>query len=166
MLSAILSALSVVLIFLSSMTFLDLTLVMIASFAIVFAVIELNSKYPLLIYSVTSVLSLLIVPNRSTALFYVIIFGYYPMMKAIFERMHYIVAWVLKLSTFNTSVILMIVFSKYILHLDDIGIEYDIIVLLLANITFVLYDFLITRLTILYFVKLRTRFKIGNYFED
>lgn len=164
--SAILSALSVVLMYLACMTSLDLTLVVASSFAVVFAVIEFGGKYPFLIYAVTGALALAVVPNKSTALIYVMIVGYYPMAKAAFERKHYVVAWLLKLSLFNTAMLLTILMAKYILHLPDTGLGFDVITVLLGNAAFVLYDIAASKLILLYFVKLRAKLKIKNYFEE
>ena len=76
--SAILSAASVAVMYIGCLTPLDYTAIAIASIAVVFAVIELNGKYTYLIYVVTSVLSLLILPNKASALMYTMFFGFYP----------------------------------------------------------------------------------------
>jgi len=165
-LSAILSALSVVIMYIGCMTPLDLSLVAVVSMAVVFAVIELNGKYPFLIYVVTSILSVLLLPNKETALIYALFAGFYPMCKAYFERLHYILAWILKFSLFNTCLLLIITISFYVLHLEDTGLEMKIIVILLGNVTFLLYDIAFSKLIIVYMVKLRAMFKLKNYFED
>ena len=41
-------------------------------------------------------------------LLYLLFGGIYPIFKAMFERLHYIVAWVLKLSCFNTMLTMLI----------------------------------------------------------
>ena len=162
--SALLSALSVVLIYLGSFTPLDLTLICISAMAVVFAVIEMGSFYPYLIYAVTSVISLLILPDKSTALIYVLIVGYYPIAKAAFERYHYVVCWILKLSLFNTALILTIVITKYVLGMNEDGLVLTAVTILLGNAVFILCDVLFSKLIVLYIVKLRPRLGLKNIF--
>jgi hypothetical protein len=163
--SAILSAASVAIMYIGCLTPLDYTAIAMTSMAIVFAVIELNGKYPLLIYTVTSILSLLILPNKTSALFYTLFFGFYPMFKAMFERRHYVIAWILKFSLFNTCLLLLITVTVYILHLADTGLGMQITVILFGNFTFLLYDIAFSQLVTLYLVKLRKKLKLKNYFE-
>lgn len=163
--SAILSAASVALMYIGCLTPLDYTAIALASAAVVFAVIELNGKYPLLIYLTTSVLSILILPNKSSALMYTMFFGFYPIFKAMFERLHYIITWILKFSLFNTCLLLLITVTTYILHLDDAEFTMHIVVILLGNVTFFLYDIAFSQMITLYLVKLRAKFKLKNYFD-
>lgn len=164
--SAILSAASVAVMYIGCLTPLDYTAIAIASIAVVFAVIELNGKYTYLIYVVTSVLSLLILPNKASALMYTMFFGFYPICKAAFERRHHVISWILKFSLFNTCLLLLITVTTYILHIQDTGLEFRITVILLGNVTFLLYDIAFTQLITMYLVKLRTKLKLKNYFED
>lgn len=165
--SAVLSALSVAAIYLSSFTPLDLTVIALTSLGVFFAVIELGGKYPLLIYAVTGILVLLLLPDKTTALIYVMVVGWYPMAKVVFERYHYVVAWALKLSAFNTALLAAIVVTVYVLHIpDDDTLAMKITVILLANVTFVMCDLLATRLIQLYMVKIRPRLGFKNYFEN
>ncbi len=166
-LSAVLSALSVSAIYLSSFTPLDITVIALTSLCIILAVIELGGKYPLLIYVVTSVLTLLLLPDKSTALIYVMIVGYYPMLKVVYERFHYIVTWLLKLSTFNTAMLATIFVVKYVLGIDEGDtIALTLATIALGNVTFVLCDLLLTRLITLYMVKIRPRLGFKNYFDN
>ena len=85
--SAVLCALGVILLAVGALfQVLDLSMAVIASFAVILAVIELGGSYPFLIYLVTSVLSLLLVPVKTAPLAYVCFAGFYPMLKAVFER--------------------------------------------------------------------------------
>ena len=86
-LSAIICALSVVLLWLGGLIqILDLSVAVLVSMLVVFAVIELRGKYPYLIYAVTSVLSFLLLPVNSAAMTYVLFAGYYPIIKALLEK--------------------------------------------------------------------------------
>ena len=94
-LAAILCALSVLMLLLGSiLTVLDLTMVCMASLLVMLAVIEIGGGYPYLIWLVTGVLAVLLLPDKFSALLYLLFGGIYPIFKAMFERLHYIVAWV------------------------------------------------------------------------
>lgn len=162
--SAIFCAISVIMLYVGSVTVLDYTLIAFASLFVVFAVIELGDSFPYLIYAVTSVLALLILPNKSTALLYAMFAGYYPIAKAAFERKHYAVSWILKFSLFNSALLMVIVVSNYVLHLPDTGFDFKIPVILLGNLTFFLYDITFSKLITLYLVKLRSLLRLNNYF--
>jgi len=164
--SAILAALGVVFMIVASMfEVLDLTMCAAASLLIVLAVIEIGYKWPILIYLVTGILSALLLPNKFAAAVYILFAGLYPIFKAIFERMHYVVTWVLKFSFFDTALLLVIAVTVHILHLEETGLGYTIPVMLLANVAFLLYDFVLTKLITLYIHKIRRLLGMKNYFE-
>ncbi len=166
-LCAIISALEFVMLYVGSVTdVLDLSFCALATFASAIAVIEVGRAAPWVIYAVTSVLSVLLLPNKFIAFVYVLFAGFYPMLKAIFERFHYIVTWLLKLSTFNTALLLVIVICRYLLHIEEMPLAFEALTLLLANVAFVLYDICFTKLITLYIIKLRKRLKLKNYFEN
>ena len=165
LISAILSAASVAIMYIGCLTPLDYTAIAMTSMAVVLAVIELNGKYPALIYVVTSILSLIILPNKASALLYTLFFGFYPILKAVFERRHHVVAWILKFSLFNTCLLVIITIVSRILLLEDTGLVMKIPVILIGNVTFLLYDIAFSQLIVLYVVKLRAKFKMKNYFE-
>jgi hypothetical protein len=165
LISAILSAASVAVMYIGCMTPLDYTAIAMAAIAVVLAVIELNGKYPILIYVVTSILSLLILPNKSSALLYAMFFGFYPILKAVFERFHPIVAWILKFSLFNTCLLLLITIISRVLFIEDTGLVMKVPVIILGNIAFLLCDIAFSQLITLYIVKLRAKLKLKNYFE-
>jgi len=162
--SAIMSALSVVLIYLGSFSALDLTLCAFAALIITAAVIELGGKYPFMIYFVTGVLSMLIVPTKSSALLYVLIVGYYPIAKAAFERLHPALSWILKFSLFNTSLLLFVLIAKYVLGLPDEEAGFEILTFVLGNVTFLLCDYVLSKLILLYMVKIRPKLGLKNLF--
>ena len=165
LISAILSAASVAVMYIGCLTPLDYTAIAMTSMAVVLAVIELNGKYPILIYVVTSILSIIILPNKASAVLYAMFFGFYPILKAVFERRHPVVAWILKFSLFNTCLLLIITIVSHVLFLEDTGLIMKISVILIGNVTFLLYDIAFSHLIILYVVKLRAKLKLKNYFE-
>lgn len=165
--SAILSALGVLMLYLGSVIeVLDLTMAALASFLVILAVIEMDSRSPWLIYAVTGVLAVLILPNKFIALFYLLFAGIYPILKERFERLHPVVSWILKFSTFNTALLLVIFVTANLLHLPDNALAFTIPVFAAGNGVFLMYDIAMTQIITLYLVKLRNLLRMKNYFEN
>ena len=158
--SAVISALGVVLLFVGALfQVLDLSMAAIVSLFTVFAVIEIRGSYPFLIYAVTSVLSLLLLPVKTPALIYALFAGYYPILKCVFERqLGRVTAWLLKLITFSVGAAVAVFVAMKVLLVDVSLLLANWWVLLLSIPVFVLYDVGLTRLITAYLVKWRPRF--------
>ena len=162
-LAAVLSALCFVILLLGSViTVLDLSCAAVASFIIIFCVIELGGYYPYLVWAVVSLLSLLMLPDKFGAMVFALFSGIYPILKSYIERLPRMISWVLKLVCFNIVLTLIIGASRFILGIPTEEIDFSLIVYGVCNITFVLYDIASTRMITLYLFKLRKRFKFIN----
>ena len=177
-LGAILSALGVVFLLLGSLIeTLDLSMAALASFFCIFAVIELGGKYPWLIYAVTSLLSLLLVPYSMGGWFYLLFFGYYPILKEKLEKLKRPISWIIKVAVFNLALLIGILIAfflffgqteekgiidafTYVFGGEGAGVWMAVGIYLLANVVFIVYDVALTRLITFYFIKLRHRFKL------
>ncbi|MBR7184619.1 MAG: hypothetical protein IKD37_03320 [Clostridia bacterium] len=158
---AVMVALGVLMLYLGALIeVLDLSLAALASMLTVLAVIEFGGGMPWMIWAATSILSLLLLPAKFPALLYLLFAGLYPMVKAAFERLHYLLAWILKLSFFNTALLVLIVLCNWVFHLPDTGLALSLAVFALANLTFVLFDIALGRLILLYLYKLRPRLRL------
>ena len=165
-LSAILTSLAVVFLMLGSfIETLDLTFAAFAGFAVILAVIEIGGIYPPLIYLATSMLALIITPNKLPALIFLCFFGAYPIFKAYIERFHYIVAWAVKISMFNILFAVAILVVKNLFEIVDPIFSFEFLIFLVANIAFLLYDITMTQLITLYLIKIRKLLGLKNYFE-
>ena len=81
-LSAVLTAMGVVLLLIGAVIeVLDLTMAALASFFCIFSVIEMGKGYPWMIYAVTGILSIILMPQGFGGWFYILFFGYYPIIK-------------------------------------------------------------------------------------
>ena len=102
-----LSALGVVFLYLGAIIeVLDLSLAAFSSLLVVFAVIELGGYWPWLVYLVTGLLALLLLPQKFGAVVYLLFTGYYPMVKRFAEsRLPRLLALALKWATFNLSLL-------------------------------------------------------------
>ncbi|MBR4013989.1 MAG: hypothetical protein IKJ00_06800 [Clostridia bacterium] len=156
-----LAAVGVILLYLGSMVeLIDISMAVIASLLCVFAVIEYGKSAPWLVFGVTAVLSLLLLPQKTPALMYTLFFGYYPILKEKFEKLNITLCWILKECVFNVALILILVSMKYLLF-ESLNISFMlyVIAVVLCEVVFVVYDFALTRLISLYVYKLRNRFK-------
>lgn len=182
-LSAILSALGVVFLLIGSfIDVLDLSSAAIAGFVLVVAVIELQGYYPVMMYFTISILSILVLPNKYPAIFFIFFGGFYPIFKAYAERFHYVISWIVKFSMFNTFLAFMIFAVNLLIEkgflppFNDLELGNDtlfmfnpfgnfkIIFFVIANFVFLLYDIAMTRIINLYIIKIRKLIGLENYF--
>jgi len=163
--AAIMSALGVVILYIGSIiTVLDLTTIAAASFLVVLAVIELGGPFPWLVWLVTGALGLILLPNKEVAVFYLLFGCPYPIFKAMFERYHPVVSWILKLSFYNTSLLFIITAVAYILHFPETELDFRLAIFAVGNAVFVLYDLAASRIIAFYLIKLRRMLRLGSYF--
>ena len=165
-LSAILVALGVVLLYFGSIiSVLDLTMVALAAMIIIFTVLELGGFYPYLVYIATSLLTLLLLPDKNCALYYCLFGGIYPMFKSYFERCTKTISWILKLVFFNAVLTLIIAITLFVIGAEAGDIGFEITVYLAGNLFFIFYDIALTRLITAYVLKFRKMLGIDKYFK-
>ncbi len=143
---------------------LDLTMMMLASFCIVFAMIEIGERWAWLVWAATSLLSFLCLPSKIPAVIY-LFGGMYPIFKAWFEKYHPVISWVLKLSLFNTLYLLFILLAQKLFGLSGVGYGFVLTEILLGNVVFVVYDLALTVCITVYLVRLRRRLRIKSLKE-
>ena len=160
-----LSALGVVILGLGAVIeVLDISVAVIASLLVTYAVIEIGGPYPLLIWVVTSTVALLILPLKTPVLFYALLAGYYPIVKQkIEQKMARLPAWALKFGVLAASLLVMWavmwLFAPALLETAG-GWVMVAVTVVLGILAFILYDICLTRLIIRYFAKWQKRFKI------
>jgi len=175
-LGAVLCALGVVLLSIGSLIqTVDLSAAALASFLCIFAVIELGGAYPWAIYVVTGLLSVILPHFGMAGWFYIAFFGYYPMIKEKVERLSRPVSWLIKMLTLNVALFLCVVISYFLVYAssgkglldafmamfgDGSATEiFAVIMVVLVNAVFVIYDIALTRIISLYINRLRHRFR-------
>ena len=158
--AALLAALGVVVLAVGALVdVLDLSMAAIASLTVVLAVIELRGPYPYLIYAVTSVLALLLLPVKTPGLLYALFAGYYPIVKRVFEsRFSRPVAWLLKIILFNAALALCVFLAVRFLMAPGTVQRWHYWLLLIGTPVFLLYDFALTRLITVYLLRWRDHF--------
>ena len=163
--SAMLCALGVILLMLGSFVeVIDASVAVIASLLCVYAVIEIGGMYPWLIWAVTSVIGVLLIPQKTPALFYALFAGYYPMLKEILERkFRPQIAIPLKLAAFHVSLALMYGVLRLFLpaQLEGLVIGWMLLALYVAAVAvFLIYDYALTKLISGYLFKWRKYFRL------
>ena len=160
--SAMLSALGVVVLAIGSVfQTLDLTTAALAAFFCIYAVIEIGGAYPWMVWGVTSFLGLLLLPQKSPAVFFLFI-GCYPILKEKLERLSKALCLALKLVIFHAMAGLFLLTMR-IFFPEELLLSVSWMLLgsyVLAVVTFVVYDYALSKVITLYLVRLRDQFRL------
>ncbi len=144
---------------------LDMTAALLASMLVLFCVVELGYGYAFGVYTVISVLSLLLLPNPSPAWMFIAIFGYIPITKFSLEKHLKKLAWIFKTLLFNLAFAAVIFLGGELLGFmteNQYGISASgvyIAFFLLGNFLYVMCDILYGKLVKLYFFRFRDKIK-------
>lgn len=103
----------------------------------------------------TSLLSLLLVPDKECALMYIFFFGYYPIILDAINKIKVpLLKWLIKLAIFNVMISLCQIVLVYVFGIpfisDGEGKYFIIIFVILMNLLLIIYDLLISKMKILY----------------
>lgn len=162
-LCAMLCALGVILMAIGALIeVLDLSTAALASLLCVFAVIELGRGYPWAVWAITSLLSLLLLPQKTPALFYTVFLGYYPILKSYLERFPRWISVLGKFVGFHIALILILAGLRLFglsAQEDPLRIGFGIALYGLALICFWIYDLALTKLITAYLFRFQTKFR-------
>ena len=114
------AALSVVVLYAASVIpTLKLTVCLVASAIICIAMMKYGINAAVVIYLASSVVSLIIVPNKTVAFAYILFFGNYPIIKAFIENIHNIkIEWIMKIILFFAYAILAFLIASIFLSVS------------------------------------------------
>ncbi|MDL2252817.1 hypothetical protein LJC49_01925 [Ruminococcaceae bacterium OttesenSCG-928-I18] len=134
-----------------------------ASLCLIPLVAELGVKTSLLAYAGVCLLSLFLVPDKEVVLFFLFLTGYYPSLRPQIQRIPYKPLRVIcKLGLFNVAVfvtyaILLFVLTSPVLQaeLAERAPWFFAGLLLIGNLTFLLYDVLVEKIQIIYLYRIR-----------
>ena len=139
---------------------------MCAGALLVMIVIEVSRKWAFATYVAIALLCVFITPDKESAMLFIFLFGYYPILKSIIEKVKSrVTEWIIKMAVFNISVVsaywlLMNVFGMGQL-LDSLGDwgKYGVLIFLgLANLAFVMYDYALSSVVDSYIKWFRPKF--------
>ena len=159
---AMLTAIGVVILYLGSVfEIMDLTISCAAALAVFLCAWELGVKYALAVYAATSMLAIMLVPNKWIVFYFVMFFGIMPLTKRLFEKAGKVFSWVLKIAGFNAEI-----FAFYFAALkldffapDERGTVYLLILLALMNAVLIMADIAYTLIFKVYEKKYRARIR-------
>lgn len=147
--SGMVSALSVVIMLLTNIMPSMMYVIPIITGAIVFAVNEIiGKKWALGVFFVTSFISFILLTDKEAALNYTLFFGYYPLLKPVYEKLPKVLSWGVKVLTFNVALVAIGLIVTFIFKLpfldEDMGKFTIPVFAVLFNIVFVMYDIMFT----------------------
>ena len=151
-----------VLVLASFFNMIDLTLAVVASFFPLFILLEIGRPYAVGVYVSASILSLILAPSKFAPACFLLLCGYYPLIKPFLDKFKIIVAYLLKLLLFNAVLTVILVLGTTVLGLPKDETAIEIGIYLLGNFTFVIYDFCILQIVRFYFAKIRQRLKVDK----
>ena len=155
-LSAFLSAMVFVFVYFSSvLPSGQLGIVAFSSLFIASAVIEMGMVAGISVYIASSLLCILILPEKTSALLFTAFFGYYPMLKSAIERIRRLfLQWLIKLIVFNAALsAIWFIFDSFFYALDANRPSFRLVALLGSTI-FVLFDYGYTKLIAFYIERI------------
>lgn len=163
-LCGIVSALCVVCMFLTGVfPYATYALPALAGILLTLIVIEVGKRYAVMVYVAVSLLSLILAPDPEAKLVFVAFFGYYPILKAVFESLHRpYFAWGLKFCVFNCAVIgaYFVAIRFFSVSPDEFelfGMNLPLLFLVLGNVFFFFYDVALTRMIRFYAFRFHHR---------
>lgn len=165
-LCGIVAALSVVFMLLSYFPYLTYAVPAATGLLIMMIVIEIDTKWAFCTYLASAVIIFLIAEPESK-LMYVCLFGYYPIVKALAEKIRKpILEWIIKLLVFNVAIIAvyLLLAGVFNISIEDLGAlgKYGAYLLLIfGNAVFIVYDIAVSRMATVYFVRIHP--KIGKF---
>ena len=160
----VISALSTVLFLLTGVVpVATIALPAIAGCLLIPVVVEVGLPWAFGVYGVCCVLGLLFATDREALLIYLLFFGYYPALFAVVGRIRSrVLRYGVKLLVFNVAVVLEVLLSVYALvipleTLSILGPAGPVVLWVLANVVFVVYDLALEGLIVQYLNRVHDR---------
>ena len=136
----------------------------IAGVMLIVIYLEFGFRWSMLVYGVISIMSVLFVSDKEAALFFLLLFGYYPVVKSFIERIKSkIVQYIIKLAIFNAAAVsvyflMLFVFGMPVDSFELFGVNIPLIFLIVGNFVFLIYDLAINVVVAQYLQKYRKFF--------
>ena len=169
-LGGIVAALSLVMmISVAVIPFLTYALPAAAGMLVIFMVIETDKKWAFGVYATVAILGMLLVPDKEVAVMYLAFFGYYPIIKAIFEsKLNRVIGWILKVAAFVATMVASYAFMMRFMGVtidetEEFGMLAIPVLLGTGTLAFIMYDIALTKMISLYLIKWQKHFK--RYFK-
>ena len=139
---------------------------MLAAFLLIPVLEDYGPRYALTLYATVSILAVLLVPETELAFFYVLVMGYYPVLRVKLNTLkNTVLRWVIKFVVFNAATVLVYLLLFALLGpavLDELladGTAMLAVLLAAGNLSFWLCDRALAALTRYYHLVVRPRLK-------
>lgn len=159
-LCGILSAMQLVILLMAYFPYLTYALPAIAGCLTIPLVIDIGKKYAFMSYLCVSLLSVFMC-EKEAMLFYIFFFGYYPILKAVIEQINLKkLVWFLKLTLATFAFSSAYFVSTFVLGIDieamdEFGKYTTLIMIILYDIFFIIYDRALSGFILFYIQKYR-----------
>ena len=126
--------------------------------------VEAGRGWGWLTFGAVAILNLLVTPSMEAKLLFMAFLGYYPLLKLSIDPLPRAVSWPLKFLIFNVTVVaaywlMLHVFSLETDSFELFGVSMPLLLLAVGNVTFLLFDLCLDRLTIWYLAVMHPRMK-------
>lgn len=155
------AALEIVLLFLTNLVpTATIALPALAGVLLMAVVMEIGAKWSWAVFGISSVLAFFLLSDKEAFLMYLLFFGYYPTLKAAIENRSpsKAISWVIKLLVFNAAMaadVLAVIWFLGVPAASFLGLGIFIpLFWLAANVVFVIYDFALSGLVLIYWQRL------------
>ncbi len=165
-LGGIVSALCVAAMFIAGIVpALYLLLPMAAGLLLMIIAAEVSISWAFLTYLAVSILSVFVTADKEAALVFVMVFGHYPILRCCMEKIKLRgLKTLLKFLIFNTSVILFFYVTVFVFgmkemleEMEEFGKYSGIVMLVICNFLFIMYDFNLESFYKIYRKRFRSR---------
>lgn len=137
-----------------------------AGLVLIAIVVENGCKTAVLVYLTVSVLAVFLVPRPESTLLFIFFFGYYPVLQTKLVKISWKpLQYLLKFAVFNVAVVAAYMVVIYVLGISEIMEEFGpfgrysaLVLLLLGNVFFAVYDFTVDNIRYLYINWFRPKF--------
>lgn len=155
---AVFSALAVALMSISLVVpTLDLTLAALAAIPVYIALLEFRAASALSVYVIAGALSLLLLPDKSCAVFFCALFGWYPFLRNAVSRLPLWLSILCKILGGALGAAAIYLVFSYLFLTPEVIEQITIPVLVLFPIVFFVYDYGLGKLMVLYTAVIRPK---------
>lgn len=127
---------------------------------------EIDLKWAFGTYAAIGLLSLFLIADKESAIYFVMFFGYYPILREYLRSKlkSRKLIFLIGLFIFNLSMGAAVLLCAYVFHIDyselsNGGVWFLVLFAVLLNIVYAVFDFLVEKLHLIYRVKLKKRIK-------
>lgn len=144
-----------------------IALLAITSFCVLITQAECGTKFALIQFVSSALIGSLLVPFKSQIVLFIAFIGYYPIVKNYIEHLNKLfLEWVVKILFFNAILILAYYVLKYFLlayinfgPIFNYVFSHLFIVIIIAEVVFVLYDYMLSLLASYYINVIQKRLR-------